>query len=197
MWDSGFWPGALLQDILNISSVEVLPLPVLLPWNWEYEQSIPNPVAYVPQFATVFTLNMVSSKCCQALCAADSQLIMCAKATADVIDSTRLHLFAWSSQLHQVSVYLCVMQSFLQRVQNYVTNIFVKQMLIKRMLKAKQQEFVAESGQSYKTFKTGKSTAAAVIVVTDWALQFPQPMPPRVHVSSRNSSAYCHTYSDS
>lgn len=51
------------------------------------------------------------------------------------------------------------------------------------MLKEKQREFVMESGYSYKTYETGRSTAAAVIVVTDWALQFPQPMPPRVHVS--------------
>ena len=85
------------------------------------------------------------------------------------------------------------MQSFLQRVQNYFTNLFVKQMLIKRMLKAKQQEFVKESGQSYTTYKTGISTAAAVIVVTDWALQFPQLLPPRVHVSSYNPSACCHS----
>ena len=75
------------------------------------------------------------------------------------------------------------MQSFLQRVHNFVANLFVKQFLIAKMLKAKQREFVMESGYSYKTYETGKSTAAAVIVVTDWALQFPQPTPPRVHVS--------------
>ena len=59
MWDSGFWPGAVLQDLLNITSVEVQPLPVLLPGNWEYEQSIPNPIAYLPQYGTVFTTRMV------------------------------------------------------------------------------------------------------------------------------------------
>lgn len=130
MWDSGFWPGAVLQDLLNITSVEVQPLPVLLPWNWEYEQSIPNPIAYLPQYGTVFTTRM----------------------------------------------------SYLQRVQNFVTNIFVKHFLLAKMLKEKQREFVMESGYSYKTYETGRSTAAAVIVVTDWALQFPQPMPPRVHL---------------
>lgn len=78
------------------------------------------------------------------------------------------------------------MQSFLQRVQNYCINIFVKQILLKRLVKAKQQEFVTESSRSYKTFETGTSTAAAVIVVTDWALQIPQPMPPRVHVSGND-----------
>lgn len=67
MRDASFWPGAVLQDILNISSVEVLAVPVLLPWTWEVEQSIPNPVAYVPQFGTVFTPNMVSSKGCRVL----------------------------------------------------------------------------------------------------------------------------------
>ncbi len=81
------------------------------------------------------------------------------------------------------SQFVCVMQSYLQRVQNFVTNIFVKHFLLATMLKEKQREFVMESGYSYKIYETGRSTAAAVIVVTDWALQFPQPMPPRVHVS--------------
>ena len=48
-----------MQDLLNITSVEVQPLPVLLPGNWEYEQSIPNPIAYLPQYGTVFTTRMV------------------------------------------------------------------------------------------------------------------------------------------
>ena len=116
-----------------------------------------------------------------------------AVANAVVITSTKLQVLAKSSQLHGVSVCLCVMQSFLQRVQNYFLNIFVKQMLLKRLVKAKQQEFVSESGRSYKTFETGTSTAAAVIVVTDWALQVPQPMPPRIHVSSNDWLPYLRT----
>ena len=75
------------------------------------------------------------------------------------------------------------MQKFLQRVQNQIANWFVRVVLMNRMLAAKQRELVKETGRSWKTYETGISTAAALIVTADWGLQFPAPMPPKVHVS--------------
>ncbi len=57
--DACFWPGALLQDMLGTSSVELWPTVILMPWLWEAEFSIPNPVAYLPQVGMTFTPNMV------------------------------------------------------------------------------------------------------------------------------------------
>ena len=77
---------------------------------------------------------------------------------------------------------LCVTQGFLQRVQNQLTNWFVKLYLLPNFVRAKQREFVRESGQSFKTLETGQTVAAAFIVVADWALQVPMPLPPQIHV---------------
>ena len=57
--DTWFWPGALIQDMLSIDSVELWPTAILLPWLYEKEYSIPNPIAYIPQFAQDYTTCMV------------------------------------------------------------------------------------------------------------------------------------------
>lgn len=57
--DACFWPGALIQDLLGIDSVELWPTALLLPWLWEKEHAIPNPVAYLPQYAIDYTPHMV------------------------------------------------------------------------------------------------------------------------------------------
>jgi len=58
--DACYWPAAFLQDILEISSVELWPVVILMPWLWESEFSLPNPVAYLPQVGMDLTPNMVS-----------------------------------------------------------------------------------------------------------------------------------------
>lgn len=58
--DACYWPAALLQDTLGIDSVELWPVVILMPWLWESEFSLPNPVAYLPQVGMDFTPNMVS-----------------------------------------------------------------------------------------------------------------------------------------
>ena len=57
--DACYWPGALLQDMLCIASVELWRAALLLPWLWEREHSIPNPIAYIPQYALGYTTHMV------------------------------------------------------------------------------------------------------------------------------------------
>lgn len=56
--DACYWPAALLQDTLGIDSVELWPVGIMLPWLWESEFSLPNPVAYLPQLGMDFTPNM-------------------------------------------------------------------------------------------------------------------------------------------
>lgn len=51
------WPTSLLGEILNIPSVEALPIPLVAP-IFERSQALPNPVAYIPQFLTGYTTNM-------------------------------------------------------------------------------------------------------------------------------------------
>ncbi len=82
---------------------------------------------------------------------------------------------------------LCAVQGFLQRVQNYLQKCLVN-LLVRRQLTLNQDKFVKESGHSFTTHETGMSTSAASIVVTDWALEVPQPMPPALHVRSSSSS---------
>ena len=62
--DGTDWAGAMLQDLLKLSCVEVLPVPISgvagLPMY-----GLPNPVVYMPQAGSTFTPNMVSgSRCC-------------------------------------------------------------------------------------------------------------------------------------
>lgn len=56
--------------------------------------------------------------------------------------------------------------------------------LLLRSITASQDVFIKESGRSFRLRETGLSTSAAVIAVVDWALEFPQPLPPRMHVSA-------------
>ena len=59
--------------MLSIDSVELWPTAVLLPWLWEREHSIPNPIAYIPQYALDYSTHMVRcfhAPFCQAVCQA-------------------------------------------------------------------------------------------------------------------------------
>ncbi len=58
--DTMSWPSALLGELLHIPTVEFLPMPPVAPL-FETFHSVPNPVAYIPQFGAGLTVNMV---CC-------------------------------------------------------------------------------------------------------------------------------------
>ena len=51
--DAVMWPSALLGDLLQVPTVEVIPLP-LTSLN-AVPHSIPNPIAYIPQLGTNLT----------------------------------------------------------------------------------------------------------------------------------------------
>ncbi len=77
-------------------------------------------------------------------------------------------------------------QTFWQRVRNYLQNILVKVALLPT-IRAAQQEVVRQTGQSFRTYETGLTSSAAAIAVGDWSLEIPTPMPPKVHVSALSS----------
>ena len=56
--DTSVMSASILAQILEVPLVEVLPFP-LIPPLFEQQQSIPNPVAYLPQLGTFYTLDMV------------------------------------------------------------------------------------------------------------------------------------------
>jgi len=72
------------------------------------------------------------------------------------------------------------MQNFWQRAQNYLVSFLTPLLLHK--IHASQAKFVEASGRSFRLHETGVSSAAAVVAVVDWALEYPQPVPPRLHV---------------
>ena len=74
------------------------------------------------------------------------------------------------------------MQSFLQRCQNYVQKIIIEQIPM-RLTRANQRQFMRESGLRVRTYEQGYSTAVAAIFAADWALEYPHPVSPKVHVS--------------
>lgn len=57
--DAVMWPSALLGDLLQVPTVEVIPLP-MSSLN-AAPHSIPNPIAYIPQLGTSLTPHMVRS----------------------------------------------------------------------------------------------------------------------------------------
>lgn len=88
------------------------------------------------------------------------------------------------------------MQTFWQRVRNYLQNLLVKAALLPT-IRADQKSVVKSTGQSFRTYATGVSSSAAAIAVGDWSLEIPVPLPPKVHVCILSapvsvSSAYRH-----
>ena len=77
-------------------------------------------------------------------------------------------------------VFACL-QTFLQRGQNYVMSMAIA--VIVRMFRKDEIDFAQRIGQEMQSIRTGVASSAALIVTADWALEYPQPMPPRVHVS--------------
>jgi hypothetical protein len=74
-----------------------------------------------------------------------------------------------------------VVQTFWQRVRNYLQHLLVKAALLPN-IRADQKHVVQSTGQSFKTYETGVSSSAAAIAVGDWSLEIPVPLPPKVHV---------------
>ena len=57
--DAMYWPAALLEDALNITSIDVFSFAPLQPMFGD-DASIPNPAAYLPQLGSGLNTNMVS-----------------------------------------------------------------------------------------------------------------------------------------
>lgn len=75
-----------------------------------------------------------------------------------------------------------MLQSFLQRVQNYLCSLQDRWMM--REFTATSMAFVKKSGYLVCNVKEKTSSAVATIVAADWTIEFPQPIPPTIHVST-------------
>ena len=84
-----------------------------------------------------------------------------------------------------VAEHVCCSQSFLQRCQNYLQKVLIEQIPM-RLTSSNQRQFMRESGLRVRTYEQGYSTSSAAIFAADWALEYPHPVSPKVHVSSRN-----------
>jgi len=73
------------------------------------------------------------------------------------------------------------MQNFWQRIRNYIQRQLLQQM--QRAALADVALFIKQTGQKLRFYEQGVSTSTAIIAILDWALEFPQPLPPRVHVT--------------
>ncbi|DBB07554.1 TPA: hypothetical protein ACH3X3_009010 [Trebouxia sp. C0006] len=71
--------------------------------------------------------------------------------------------------------------TFLQRVQNYL-QLTVLRLLVVPSLMAPINNFVKEEGLDYPPYQSGWHYSSASIVIGDWALEFPYPLPPNVHM---------------
>ena len=77
-----------------------------------------------------------------------------------------------------------VLQTLAQRVMNLFAS-WGCQLLVMRPMSAALNDLAAELNTTFPEARTasGVSPTAAVIAVTDWAFEFPFPLPPKVHVS--------------
>ncbi|KAL0039373.1 hypothetical protein WJX79_005388 [Trebouxia sp. C0005] len=71
--------------------------------------------------------------------------------------------------------------SFLQRCQNYLQKVLIEQIPM-RLNAGKQRQFMRESGLRVRTYEQGYSTSVAAIFAADWALEYPHPVSPKVHM---------------
>ena len=77
-----------------------------------------------------------------------------------------------------------MLQTFKQRVYNYL-HYFDLEKLVQAISKD-QAAFAKLTGLRLPFQEKGKATSAATITVTDFAIEYPSPMPPRMHVSFVN-----------
>ncbi len=52
-----------------------------------------------------------------------------------------------------------------------------------RLTSSNQRQFMRESGLRVRAYEQGYSTSVAAIFAADWALEYPHPVSPKVHVS--------------
>ncbi|KAL0053413.1 hypothetical protein WJX82_005386 [Trebouxia sp. C0006] len=71
--------------------------------------------------------------------------------------------------------------SFLQRCQNYLQKVLIEQIPM-RLTSSNQRQFMRESGVRVRTYEQGYSTSVAAIFAADWALEYPHPVSPKVHM---------------
>ncbi len=72
------------------------------------------------------------------------------------------------------------LQTFFQRVQNYAMSVAIN--IIVSSYKGDEYKFAKQIGQEVQSARTGVASSAALIVTADWGIEYPQPMPPLVHV---------------
>ena len=85
-------------------------------------------------------------------------------------------------QNNVVAEHVHYLQSFLQRCQNYLQKVLIEQIPM-RLTSSNQRQFMRESGVRVRTYEQGYSTSVAAIFAADWALEYPHPVSPKVHVS--------------
>ncbi len=61
---ASYWASAVVSEMLHIPTVQLLPIPPVAS-TVKTSHSVPNPVAYVPQYSAGFTVNMVR---CRSAC---------------------------------------------------------------------------------------------------------------------------------
>ena len=74
------------------------------------------------------------------------------------------------------------LQGFWGRVQNYLQYLLMETLVMSDASSAERQ-LSNEFGYTADGRPTRQSTAAAMIATGDWALEYPFPLPPKVHVS--------------
>ena len=52
-----------------------------------------------------------------------------------------------------------------------------------RLTASSQRRFMRESGLNVRAFQQKPTISAAAILGADWTLEYPMPVPPKVHVS--------------
>ena len=112
--------------------------------------------------------------------------------TYNVLPRSHASLLAWAALQH-VCILFCVgtvvavqarltdapaLQRFIQRLQNYIVYVLTRATIIRGKV-ADERNFAKKIGQEAPSFA---ASSAALIVTTDWAIEFAQPVPPRVHV---------------
>ena len=72
-------------------------------------------------------------------------------------------------------------QGFWQRVQNFLHYLLLK-VLVMSNASSEERRLSNDFGYSADGRWASMSTAAALIAAGDWALEYPFPLPPKVHV---------------
>ena len=78
----------------------------------------------------------------------------------------------------------------MQRLQNYLTAILIRQVVLRKAASTIQQ-FARNTGQRVTGLDGGPNAAAAVIATVDFALEYPIALPPIVQVCASLSLSEC------